>query len=118
MSRLTLAGTKVRRLFTRQTLLIAFAICIVWLIALQFRRDISEQWTELGNHLPTLQQRPPPKRMPTHNVLPPLSERQLCYGPRGHLLGQSPDDDLVERELDGRMQQCAPLPCAWKMLTC
>jgi biotin synthase len=112
MSRLALACGKARRLFTRQTLIIAFAICLVWFIGIQFRRDISEQWTELGNQLPdlpNLKTSPPPKRIPTHNVLPPLAERQLCHGPRGHLLGKSPDDDLVERELDGRMQQSAPL---------
>lgn len=103
MNRLALAGAKCRRLVTRQTVSISLAICIVWFFILQFRGDISHQWTELGNHIPDL--RTPPKRMPTHNILPPLSERVLCHGPRGHLLGKSVDDDLVERELDGRKQQ-------------
>ena len=102
MNRLALAGAKCRRLFTRQTLLIALALCIVWFLGMHFRTDISEQWSELGTQLPDLRKQP--QRMPTHNVLPPLAERVLCHGPRGHLLGQSPDDDLVERELDGRMR--------------
>jgi len=105
MNRLALAGAKCRRLITRQTILIALGICLVWVVALQFRGDISEQWTELGNKMPDMREKP--RRMPTHNVLPPLSERVACLGPRGHLLGQSPDDDLVARELDG------PYPLPW-----
>ncbi|KAH6623108.1 hypothetical protein F5144DRAFT_496876 [Chaetomium tenue] len=103
MNRLGLAGAKCRRLFTRQTLLIALALCIVWILGVQFRGDITQQWSDLG--LPDTRKRP--ERMPTHNVLPPLAERVACHGPRGHLLGQSPDDDLVESEVDG------PYPMPW-----
>lgn len=102
MNRLALAGPRLRRLFTRQTLFVAVAVCIVWFVGTQFRGEVSQHWSDLGNHFPDLRQQP--KRMPTDNVLPPLADRVLCHGPRGQLLGQSPDDDLVERELDGRMR--------------
>lgn len=69
---------------------------------MQFGGDVSERITELGNQIPDFREQP--KRMPTHNVLPPLAERVACHGPRGHLLGQSPDDDLEETELNGRTQ--------------
>ncbi|KAG7284987.1 hypothetical protein NEMBOFW57_009605 [Staphylotrichum longicolle] len=99
MNRLALAGPRLRRLFTRQTLFVAVAVCIVWFVGTQFRGEVSQHWSDLGNHFPDLRQQP--KRMPTDNVLPPLADRVRCHGPRGLLLGQSPDDDLVERELDG-----------------
>ena len=101
MNRLALGGSKFRRLLTRQTLFITLALCAIWFLGVQFRGDATQHWSELGNHFPDLRKQP--KRMPTHNVLPPLNDRIACHGPRGHLLGQSPDDDLVERELDGRM---------------
>jgi hypothetical protein len=127
MNSLALAGAKCRRLVTRQTLLISLAICIVWLLGMRFRGDISHQWSQMGKQAPEVvpetvpevvpevvdepDLRIPPKRMPTQNILKPLSERVPCHGPRGHLLGKSPDDDLEERELDGRMR---PSPVPWK----
>jgi hypothetical protein len=108
MNRLGLAGAKFRRFFTRQTLFVAFAICLVWYLGMQFRND-SQHWSHLGSdEHPDL--RTPPRRMPTHNVLPSLSERVLCHGPRGHLLGQSHDDDLRSRELDGRTKRTPRFP--------
>ena len=113
MNRLALAGPRLRRLFTRQTLFIAVAVCIVWFVGTQYRGEVSQHWSDLGNHFPDLRQQP--KRMPTDNVLPPLADRVRCHGPRGHLLGQSPDDDLVERELDGRM---SPSVCSFCGVAC
>lgn len=55
----------------------------------------------MKNHMPEFGAQP--KRMPTHNVLPPLAERVACYGPRGRLLGESPDDDLETSVINGRM---------------
>ncbi|KAL2132085.1 hypothetical protein VTI74DRAFT_4238 [Chaetomium olivicolor] len=102
MDRFALSGARLRRLFTRQTLFIALSICIVYYLIFELPDGPSHlaphQWTKLGKGLADL--RNSPKRMPTHNVLPPLAERVACHGPRGHLLGQSPDDDLVEQELD------------------
>lgn len=107
MNRLTLAGPRVRRLFSRQGLFILLGACTLWFIAAQFRSDTSQHWSQLGLQLPgsaeEADMRTPPKRMPTHNILPALGKRELCYGPRGHLLGKSSDDDLTDRELDGRM---------------
>lgn len=102
MNRLALAGGKLRRLFTRQFLFVGLAICIVWFFAVQLRGDVSMHLPRLGIQMPSKEEEKV-KRMPTHNVLPPLDERVPCYGPRGRLLGQSPDDDLDERELDRRM---------------
>ncbi|KAK4120618.1 hypothetical protein N657DRAFT_665986 [Parathielavia appendiculata] len=112
MNGLTVAGAKYRRLVTRQTLFIALSVCTIWFFGMQFRSDISQRWSGTGEQLPEVEDerpdlRTPPKRMPTHNILPPLSERVLCHGPRGHLLGKSRDDDLEERELDG------PYPTPW-----
>lgn len=101
MKTLGLSGAGSRRLFTRQTFLIALAICIIWGLAIQFSGDVSQQWSQLKNHMPNFSGQP--KRMPTHNVLPPLAERVACYGPRGLLLGESPDDDLEASVIDGRM---------------
>jgi hypothetical protein len=100
MNRLALAGAKSRRLFTRQVLFVGLAVCIVWYLAVQYRGDVQQRWSEL--ELPEAPVRTPPRRMPTDNVLPELAKRGACYGPRGRLLGESPDDDLVSRELDGR----------------
>ncbi|KAL2021862.1 hypothetical protein VTK56DRAFT_6457 [Thermocarpiscus australiensis] len=104
MNRLPMAGAKLRRLVNRQTLLGLVAICIIWVLAVQFRGGVSEHWSQLGV-LPNM--RKPPPRMPTYNVLPPLAERVACYGPRGLLLGESPDDELEEKEMDG------PYPTPW-----
>lgn len=101
MKTLGLPGTGGRRFLTRQTLVIAAAVCIIWVLAIQFRGDVSQQWTQLKNHMPEFGAQP--KRMPTHNVLPPLAERVACYGPRGRLLGESPDDDLETSVINGRM---------------
>ncbi|KAL2151029.1 hypothetical protein VTH82DRAFT_6127 [Thermothelomyces myriococcoides] len=105
MGALGLAGARSRRLFTRQTLFIALAICILWGLTVQFGGDVSERLTQLENQLPDF--RKGTKRMPTHNVLPPLAERVACYGPRGLLLGESPDDDLQTSEING------PYPTPW-----
>ncbi|KAL2266785.1 hypothetical protein VTJ83DRAFT_6137 [Remersonia thermophila] len=118
-----------RRFFSRPTLFLALAICLVWFLGVQFSADVSRQWSNLGAKLgsepgssgpasdpapeptrpppgPSLP--PPPERIPTVNVLPPLKGRRvLCRGPRGHLLGESPEDDLVERELE------SPYPQPW-----
>ncbi|KAK4641452.1 hypothetical protein QC761_501780 [Podospora bellae-mahoneyi] len=100
MNRLALAHPKIRRLaFSRQALFVGLAICFVWFVTVSMRNDVSEHWSRLGLQLPDLRKQP--QRMPTHNVLPPLAPRIPCYGPRGHLLGHSPDDDLVEKEIDG-----------------
>ncbi|KAL2258550.1 hypothetical protein VTK26DRAFT_8107 [Humicola hyalothermophila] len=110
MSRLSLGGPRVRRLFTRQGLYIAVAMCALWLLAVHLRGSAGEHWSELAMRLPGADKpdpRTPPKRMPTHNVLPALAKRELCYGPRGHLLGKSSDDDLEDRELD------YPYPQPW-----
>jgi biotin synthase len=102
MNRLALASPRLRRFMNRQTLFVAVAVCTVWFLGVQFRGDASQHWSELGNNIPDLREQP--KRMPTDNVLPPLADRVPCHGPRGYLLGQSKDDDLEERELDGRMR--------------
>jgi biotin synthase len=101
MNRLKLASPKLRRFLNRQSLIVAVAIFTLWFLIVQFRGDISQQWSQLGVQYPDA--RDPPRRMPTHNILPKLPERIMCYGPRGYLLGKSPDDDLMEREMDGRM---------------
>lgn len=126
MNCLGLGGGKSRRLFTRQTLLIAIAVCIVWAVWLQFSNDLSQHWSDLGPG-PSASEGGKnyngPKRMPTHNVLPPMAERIACHGPRGHLLGQSRDDDLQESELDGRKHitprpgDCLPLWIGDRKLT-
>lgn len=49
------------------------------------------------------------KRMTSaHNTLPPLAKRVPCYGPRGRLLSESPDDDLEELELSIRTKRPRP----------
>lgn len=102
MNRLTpLVGPKLRRLLTRQTLFVGLAICVLWFLVVLLRGDASDHLSRLGIHLPDTREQP--LRMPTHNILPPLADRVPCYGPRGRLLGNSPDDDLEEREMDGRM---------------
>lgn len=99
MNRLALAHPRIRRLAcSRQALFVAIAVCIFWFVGVSMRNDVSSQWSKLGLQLPDLRKQP--QRMPTHNVLPPLAERIACYGPRGKLLGESPDDDLVEKEID------------------
>lgn len=98
MNSLSIAGARVRRYCTRQTLFVAFAICAVWFLGSQFRRE-TRYWSPLREK-PDM--RPQPRRMPTHQLLPPLLPPVACHGPRGHLLNQSKDDELLSRELDGR----------------
>lgn len=100
MNRVALGGAKFRRLINRQTLFVGLAVCLLWFLAVQIRGDSPQHWSKLGVQLPDLRKKP--QRMPTHNVLPPLPERVPCHGPRGRLLGESPDDDLVDREIEGR----------------
>ncbi|KAK3987317.1 hypothetical protein QBC44DRAFT_121177 [Cladorrhinum sp. PSN332] len=110
MNSLALAHPKIRRVaFSRQALFIGLAICAVWIFFVSMRIDVSERWSNLGRPDPDLPDtRPQPKRMPQHNVLPQLADRIACYGPRGKLLGKSPDDDLIESEFDDRY----PVPFA------
>lgn len=105
MNRLTVSGAKVRRLVTRQVLFGGLAICVVWFLALQYRRhDDTKEWNNpQPQPQPQLQDlRTPPRRMPTHNVLPELGKRKACHGPRGRLMGENPDDELVEEDKNGR----------------
>jgi hypothetical protein len=107
MRRSALAGAGLsRRFLTRQTLFVALAICAVWFLGTQLRRGSgTRQWSPLrANPLP------PPRRMPTHNVLPPLPDPVACYGPRGLLLDQSRDDQLESRKLQGRKRTFPPPP--------
>lgn len=45
---------------------------------------------------------PETKRMPLATPQMPLLRRVTCTGPRGHLLSQSPDDELRSVKLDIR----------------
>ncbi|GAB1318050.1 Glycosyltransferase Family 34 [Madurella fahalii] len=103
MNCLALAGH--RRFFNRQVLFVGLAICVLWFLVVQLRGDAAQQWSRLGIHLPDSREQP--QRMPTENILPPLAKRVSCYGPRGHLLGNSSDDDLLETEMNG------PYPTPW-----
>ena len=107
MNSLALAHPKIRRVaFSRQALFIGLAICAVWVFFVTMHIDISERWSnprvDYDSGGPDT--RPQPKRLPQHNVLPQMADRIPCFGPRGKLLGKSPDDDLVESEFDDRTQ--------------
>ncbi|KAK0713331.1 hypothetical protein B0T26DRAFT_717127 [Lasiosphaeria miniovina] len=101
MSRHLLAWNRLRRLFhNRLTLISAFIVCSVWLLTSDLRSPA--EWPSLPGLAPNPPTPiPPPKRMSNANyTVPPLGERVLCVGPRGHLLTKSPDDDLKEIELE------------------
>ncbi|KAK3386111.1 hypothetical protein B0H63DRAFT_450096 [Podospora didyma] len=111
MSRLSVAWNRLRRmLHNRQALFFLFIVCAVWILTVQWRSPTSSRWSStLSNSLteslnniipPGPDTRVPPRRMSSNNTLPPLEKRVFCYGPRGHLLGQSPEDDLKEIELE------------------
>lgn len=88
---------RVRRLlFSRQALVVAIAFGATWVLCLQL--SLFSSWgAPLGFEIPDL--RPGPKRMTSeYNTLPLLPERIPCYGPRGRLLSESPDDELLEEE--------------------
>lgn len=100
MSAFGSSRTKLRRLiFSRQSFIALLLVHTVLFISL----GRSSQWS---SHIPLLSKPPAvaPERMTNTPPLPPLSKRIPCYGPRGKLLSNSPDDALDEVELKIRMQ--------------
>ncbi|KAK0611424.1 hypothetical protein B0T14DRAFT_441225 [Immersiella caudata] len=98
VNRLAPVWPKLRRaVLSRQALVIVIAFGAVWVLCLQL--SVFSSWgPPLGfTDIPGL--RKGPRRMTSaYNTLPPLTERIACYGPRGYLLSESPDDELREDE--------------------
>lgn len=109
MSGLWSAWPKIRRIATsRQAVVTFITLTALWIVGLQLSLSLSEWDSPLGFiSVPGFRHRP--KRMTSaYNTLPPLEERVACYGPRGRLLSDSPDDALTEVELSIRT---LILPC-------
>lgn len=108
-NRLAPAWPRIRRFSTsRQAVVLLIALVIAWLVCLQLSL-LSSEWTSSLSFISIPGFRKSPRRMTSaYNTLPPLAERIPCYGPRGHLLSESPDDELDEVELSQRTGAASP----------
>lgn len=96
------AWPTIRRIATsRHAVVPVVLLVIVWLAIVQLNLD----WSSAS--LVTIPGfgRSHKRMTSAHNTLPPLAKRVPCYGPRGRLLSESPDDDLEEVELSIRTRR-------------
>jgi len=106
--RITPAWPRLRRsLLSRQALVFAITLAALWLLCLQL--SLFSSWGAPLGFISIPELRNGPKRMtPAYNIVPPLAAPVACFGPRGRLLSESPDDDILEEEFSIRTWETRP----------